>query len=134
MDIREIIKRGTESALNYYGDKSTREFYSFLKNKEFRTKKCLDCGHIDFPPRDFCSKCFSQNTTWIDVPKKGRVYAITSQKRALRFVEPDKIGYVEVQGVGFILTKIEGDVNIGDEVELDFVETDGIVLHKFKKP
>ena len=133
MDIREVISKATKSALKYYGDKATEEFFSFLEKREFKTKKCLDCGHVDFPPRNFCSKCFSENTEWIDIPKRGKVYAITSQKRALRFMYPDKIGYVEIPGVGYILTKIEGDADIGDEVQLDFVETDGITLHVFRK-
>ncbi|GBD02748.1 hypothetical protein HRbin19_00016 [bacterium HR19] len=134
MDIREIISRASKEGIRHYGDSATLKFYDFLKERKFMTTKCRDCSNIDFPPRNFCTNCFSENIEWIEIPKRGRVYAFTNQKRALRFVYPDIIGFVEIEGVGRILTKLEGeDIKIGDEVEWDFQEVDGLTLHIFRK-
>ncbi len=135
MDIRQVIGRATKEGIKHYGDSAAEKFYSFLQNREFKIPKCQSCGAIQFPPRRFCPLCYSENLVWVDVPKSGRIYSFTNQKRALRFTYPDVIGFVEIEGVGRILTKIEGeDLKIGDKVELDFVEVDGgIILHKFVK-
>lgn len=134
MDIREIISKGTKESIKLYGDSYTELFYEFLKQRKFKTTKCKVCGMVEFPPRKFCTKCYSEDVEWIDIPSTGKVFAFTTQKRAIRFVEPDIIGFVEIEGVGRILTKIEGtDIKIGDTVHLDFIESDGITLHKFVK-
>jgi uncharacterized OB-fold protein len=134
MDIREIIAKACQEGIRYYGDSATHKFYELLKEKKFMTTKCKRCLKIDFPPRKFCTSCFSEEVEWIEIPRKGKVYAFTNQKRALRFTYPDIIGFVEIEGIGRILTKIEGeDIKVGDEVELDFAEVDGLTLHKFKK-
>jgi uncharacterized OB-fold protein len=134
MDIREIIAKACQEGIRYYGDSATHKFYELLKEKKFMTTKCKRCSKIDFPPRKFCPSCFSEDLEWVEIPRRGKVYAFTNQKRALRFTYPDIIGFVEIEGIGRILTKIEGeDIKVGDEVELDFVEVDGLTLHKFKK-
>ncbi len=134
MDIREAISKATEEGIKHYGDSMTHKFYSSLKQRKFMTTKCMSCGNIDFPPRPFCTSCYSDKVEWIEIPKKGKVYSFTFQKRALRFTYPDIIGFVEIDGIGRILTKIEGEnIKVGDEVELDFIEVDGVVLHKFVK-
>ncbi len=132
--IREVISKATQEAIKIYGDSATQIFYNFMKEKKFKTTKCMKCGNVDFPPRKFCSNCYSEDIEWIDIPEKGKILAFTTQKRAIRFSEPDIIGFVELDGIGRILTKIEGEnLNIGETVYLDFVESDGIILHKFVK-
>lgn len=132
--IRETISKATQEAIKIYGDSATRKFYEFLKEKKFKTTRCKACGATEFPPRKFCTKCYSEDVEWIDIPEKGKVLAFTTQKRAIRFFEPDIIGFVEIEGIGRILTKIEGEnLQIGDTIYLDFIESDGIILHRFIK-
>lgn len=136
MDIKEVLKTYTQKALEHYGDRATKEFYNFLRKKEFKTTYCVKCKRLFFPPRLFCPDCFSEEIEWRDMPKKGLLYAFTQQERSLRFGKPDVIGIVELKGVGKILTRIAvpfDELNIGDELILDFVEVDGVVLHQFKK-
>lgn len=137
MDIKEILRTYTEKALEHYGDRATKEFYEFLKRREFKTTYCRRCERAFFPPRFFCPKCLSEDVEWRDMPRRGRLYAFTQQERSLRFGKPDVIGIVELDGVGRILTRIAEPfekLSIGDELVLDFVEVDGLVLHQFKKP
>ena len=55
----------------------------------------------------------------------------------VRFMPPDVVGLVELEGVGRIFTHVRGDIAdlaIGTEVELDFVEiSDDLVVHAFKR-
>ena len=135
MDISEVITKATAVGLKIYGDSAVQRFFELLRERKFQTTRCKKCGYINWPPRSFCPKCFSDSVEWFDLPRRGKVWAFTTQERAVRFMVPDKIGFVELEGVGKrILTKIEGDdVKLDDEVELDFIEIHGLVLHKFIK-
>mgnify|MGYP005844408373 CR=1 FL=1 len=141
MDVRQVIGQATASALVHYGDNATVQFYEFLKRREFKTTRCEKCEKKFFPPRSFCPYCFCKDIEWIDLPREGILWSFTTQERALRFSKPDVIGFVQINGIGKILSKIDGDINnlkIGMKVRLDFVEIEGgagsgsgLVLHKF---
>lgn len=134
MDLAEIIKGYTEKALLHYGDSATKRFYEFLSKKEFKTTSCKKCGIPFFPPKPFCPHCFGDEVEWVDMPKKGKLYAFTQQERSLRFGKPDVIGIVELDGIGRILTRINapfGSLKIGMDVHLDFIDVGGLILHQF---
>ena len=40
------------------------KFVEYLEAGKISGTKCLDCGLIQFPPRAYCSKCFSTNFEW----------------------------------------------------------------------
>lgn len=132
----DIIWNATEKGFGFFGDTASQEFYAKLKERKFQTTRCTSCREIWFPPRPFCVKCFGKSVAWVDLPTRGKVYAFTTQHRALRFTPPDVIGLVDLPGVGRILTKFAAPVeqlSIGQDVELDFVEIHGgLVLHQFK--
>jgi len=134
MELSEIIKSYTQKALEHYGDSATKKFYEFLSNKEFKTTKCKKCEKPFFPPRPFCSHCLGEDIEWVDMPKKGKLYAFTQQERSLRFGKPDVIGIVELEGIGKILTRINApfeSLKIGMELHLDFIDVGGLILHQF---
>ena len=43
---------------------------------EFALQTCTECGHLQYPPRDACSKCLSIELKWRDVSPMGRFIAI----------------------------------------------------------
>ncbi len=136
MELQEAIRSYTQKALSYYGDAQNEEFFRRLKQKEFVTLRCTRCGKIMFPPRPVCPACHSDKLAWVALPRTGTLYAFTQQQKAFRFSAPDVIGLVELEGVGRIMTKINGsfeDLRIGMEVELEFlVLDDGGVVHQFR--
>ncbi len=53
------------------------QFYDNLREGRFTTTKCKACGYIAFPPGVICTKCWSEDLEWIDLPKRARVAAVT---------------------------------------------------------
>ncbi len=52
-------------------------FYDNLRTGRFTTTKCRECGYIGFPPTVICSRCWSCELEWVDLPKKAKVEAVT---------------------------------------------------------
>ncbi len=135
-DLKLIIDDAMEVEVAEYGDEASVEFYKFLKTGEFRTTRCRACGETALPPRMFCPACFGADVEWIDLPRRGTLYAFTQQERSLRFSKPDVIGIVELPEAGRMLTKIDAPLEglaIGLEVEVDFFDVSkNLTLHQFK--
>ena len=134
--MEEMITKFSRDACGHYGDTATSEFYRRMGEGQFATTYCDACEEFWYPPRPVCPRCFSRNVVWKELPKRGKLYAFTQQERALRFVKPDVIGLVEIEGLGKIFTRIDapyGTLAIGMEVELDFIKIDGeFTLHQFR--
>ncbi len=58
-------------------------FYDNLKAGRFTTTKCKKCGHVAYPPRVLCPKCYSDELEFIDLPKQGKVIVFTEQVRGV---------------------------------------------------
>ena len=44
---------------------------------EFRLPVCNGCGHVQYPPAEFCQSCLSDDLTWAKVAPEGGVLATT---------------------------------------------------------
>ena len=51
----------------------TAPFWEGCAADELRLQHCDDCGHVQFPPRKLCSRCFSEAVTWRTASGKGTV-------------------------------------------------------------
>jgi uncharacterized OB-fold protein len=135
-DLKQVIDNAMEIEVSEYGDDAVREFYRCLKNREFRTTRCTACEEVALPPRMFCPSCFGTDIEWIDLSRRGTLFAFTQQERSLRFGKPDVIGVVELPEAGRLLTRIDAqyeDLAIGMEVELDFLDvSENQTLHQFR--
>ena len=135
-DLKQKIDRAMATEIKEYGDEASEEFYKNLKNHQFKTTRCKSCGNMALPPRMFCPACFSTVVEWVDLPKKGALFAFTQQERSLRFGKPDVIGVVELPEVGLLLTRIDApfdSLSIGMEVEVDFLDvSEDQTLHHFR--
>lgn len=135
-DLKKMIDEAMEVEVAEYGDEAAVEFYRCLKEREFRTTRCKACDEVALPPRMFCPTCFETDVEWIDLPRRGTLFAFTQQERSLRFSKPDVIGVVELPGAGRLLTRIDAcyeDLAIGMEVEVDFLDvSENQTLHQFR--
>ncbi|MBI2059798.1 MAG: OB-fold domain-containing protein [Nitrospirae bacterium] len=133
---RDIIANLGKLGLDHYGDEATHTFFDHLRAREFKSTRCKKCAALHYPPRNFCPACGHRETEWVDLPRKAKLYAFSQQDRALRFMKPDVLGLVEIEGLGHILSKVDAPIeslSIGQDLELDFIEIEGgIVLHQFK--
>ncbi len=134
--MKDVIDRATWQAALHYGDAATEEFYRRLAVGELATTQCTDCRHRCFPPRPFCPACLSEGVEWVSLPSRARLYAFTQQERATRFMKPDVIGLVEIEGLGTILSKINApfeQLAIGLALELEpFVVSDALTVHAWR--
>jgi uncharacterized OB-fold protein len=135
-ELKNIIDRAMLVEVKEYGDEAVQEFYRCLKDREFKTTRCKNCGEVALPPRMFCPACFGMDVEWIDLPRKGTLFAFTQQERSLMFGKPDVIGVVEFPEIGRLLTRIDApfeSLSIGMEVELDFIDvSEDQTLHQFR--
>ncbi|MBI3185696.1 MAG: OB-fold domain-containing protein [Myxococcales bacterium] len=134
--MREIIDAQTAAALRQFGDSASEEFYRRLKAQRLCTTRCDQCGEAAFPPRSFCPYCHSRQIHWFELPRRARLYAFTQQGRSLRFIAPEVIGLVDVEGLGRILSRIDAPLEglrIGQELEVAFQElTPEIWVHHYR--
>lgn len=132
----DYIVRKTEEAIKIYGDEAFQAFIAKLKERRFESTYCEACRAFNFPPKPFCEKCFSRKVEWRALPTRGTLYAFSQQDRGVRFMKPDVLGLVELDGVGRIFTRIDApleSLEIGQQVELDFLEIHpNLVLHQFR--
>jgi len=56
----------------------TSKFVDLLTEGKVEGTVCKDCGAKFFPPRADCTKCFSKNTDWFEMPKKGKLETFTT--------------------------------------------------------
>jgi len=134
--MKEILDAKTLEALRHYGDDAATQFYAHLRDRRFMSTRCSSCELTSFPPRSFCPECHGAELNWVELPRRGTVYAFTQQKRTFRFMAPDVIGLVELADVGKVLTHFDAPydaLQIGQPVELDFLEiSDDLVVHQFR--
>lgn len=50
-------------------------YWEGARQGELRMQKCLDCGHIRFPPSGMCPRCLSEKTEWRRLSGRGTVYS-----------------------------------------------------------
>jgi len=102
-------------------------FFETLKQGKLTTTKCNKCGHIFWPPEVVCPGCLSDDLEYVDMPKRGKIYAFTVQVAAIPpgFEPPLIHAIIDFEnGVRIISPLVDTkpeDVKLGDEVELKVV-------------
>lgn len=115
-------------------------FYENLKQGRFTTTKCKDCGHVAYPPRVLCPKCYSENLEYIDLPKKGKVIVCSAEERGvpLGFQAPLVHAVIDLGVDPFrkFLSRVincpAGALKPGDEVQFVVFEIPAIPVEKGK--
>ncbi len=131
----DTINSASIRAIRFNADGATKLFYQRLREGRFQSTRCTSCAHIPFPPRLFCPKCGGSDVEWVDLPQRGELYAFSQQARALRFTTPDVLGIVDLEGVGFVFTRINApieELEIGQQVAVGFHEiSPELTVHQF---
>lgn len=122
-------------------DSFNREFWTGGAAGELRINQCQDCQAFIHPPRPVCRNCLSENVTAKAVSGTGVVdtFTVNYQKWHPQAEVPYVIARVTLDGVpGVILTTNiidcdPNDVDIGDRVQVTFLQQDDVYLPLFKK-
>lgn len=88
----------------------------------FMLQVCGDCGAVQYPPRDACSKCLSINLQWQDVSPDGRLVAETRVRATtdlyFRKQMPVRVGTVKLDVGPSVICHVHGDVGDGADVRM----------------
>lgn len=111
-----------------YKSADARPFWAAVAEKRLVLQRCVNCGHIRFPPRHMCPKCWAEETDWITASGRGRVHSFTIVHRAPTPTFQKKAPYVLTivdleegpRMVANILGEDATSVQIGDAVAVTF--------------
>jgi len=77
-------------------DPAAREFYRRLaEDGTLATTRCETCRRTSFPPRVRCPGCGAPQE-WVELPRRGRLHAFTTQETAARFRAPAVLALAEL--------------------------------------
>jgi len=91
----------------------TRHFWQGLAAGRFETTRCDDCGRLTFPPKPFCSHCWSQRVAWVLLSGGGKLYSQTvvhAAPAAFQDEVPYRVGIVDLNEGVRIATRVLADI------------------------
>jgi uncharacterized OB-fold protein len=103
------------------------QFYDNLREGRFTTTRCEKCGNIDFPPGVICTRCWSEDLEWVDLPQRAKVVTFTETQAGapIGFPPPLILAWLNFGKdsplrhlLGRIVNCAEGELREGDEVKL----------------
>jgi hypothetical protein len=114
-----------------------KKFWDALEEEKLVTTKCEDCGKIDFPPKLICISCYSDRVTWVELPKRGRIYSFAEMNVVpTGFKPPITVAVVELEnGIRLFSHLVNAsfeELKVGDEVEIEFQEMNWFDYKKHK--
>ncbi len=59
-----------------------KPFWDACKNHQLKFQKCQGCGHLRWPAALICPKCHSEESEWIEVSGRGKVYTYAVYRQA----------------------------------------------------
>ncbi len=93
--------------------------------------KCNRCGTLLVPPKPMCSKCFSKDLNWKELPKQGKLLTYT-----VIHVSPEQFQSLTPYAVGIV--KLEEGAQLPGmikDVEFDKIEVGmKLAVHFEKEP
>lgn len=119
----------------------TQPFWDYCKKHELRMQKCVQCGHIRYPPGIVCPKCHSMEAEWVKLSGKGKVFSFVVFHYVYNKAFSDDVPYVaasiELEEGPRMMSNITGckpdEVKVNMPVELYFEDiSDDFALPKFK--
>lgn len=80
----------------------------------FALQRCVECGTVQYPPRDACHQCLGTDLPWEDMPDGGALLAETtvhaSPRLYFRERMPWRSGTVQLDAGPTVLAHVHGDV------------------------
>ncbi|WP_266075655.1 Zn-ribbon domain-containing OB-fold protein [Haladaptatus caseinilyticus] len=123
----------SDDEIDENGGLTYAEWRTRLESGDLVGLECRSCGHVTATPKRACIDCGGRNLTSNHLPHAGTVHSETTITVPPVGVDgPFQVGIVEL-GDARLLGRVEGDVEIGDTVELSgTVEVDGMPAPMFE--
>ncbi|MGX7678456.1 Zn-ribbon domain-containing OB-fold protein [Jatrophihabitans sp. DSM 45814] len=136
----ELLDRFPNVLINH----DNKAFYRGWTEKRLLLPKCSDCGYWQGVQRPVCPNCWSFNVEPTEVRGVGRVHLLIWLYQGppapdVDYSTPHPVATVELEeqeGLRYTSTIIDvqqGDIAIGDSVELAWIERYGQPFPVFKK-
>jgi uncharacterized protein len=110
-----------------------QEFWSALEHGVLKMSRCSMCHTWLWYPDDVGPCCAGASVEWAEVTPTGTVYTFTTVRRAFlpdgASAVPFTVALIEldgVEGVRLVANLEDREWSIGDRVQLDVVENDGV--------
>lgn len=88
----------------------------------FALQTCVDCGTVQYPPRDACCSCLSTDLPWRDTDPSGTLLAETTVRTSVnpyfRERTPWRMGSVHLDAGPVVICHVHGDVTPRARVRL----------------
>ena len=85
----------------------TAQYWAGTKQGELRLQRCGPEGHVYFPPRDFCHRCWSHDIETIEASGRATLVSfVISHRPAPGFEPPFSIAIVELEEGPTMITNI----------------------------
>lgn len=119
----------------------TAPYWEGCHQHQLRIQRCAQCGHYQFFPRIYCTKCFSDRIEWVNASGRGRVLSFTIVRRPVSPAFAPEVPYVvaliTLEEGPQMMTNIVGcdpaSVAIDMPVEVTFEDwTETISIPKFR--
>ena len=68
--------------VSYVSQTRVSEFVKYLEAGKIYGTKCVECGHVEFPPRAYCSRCLSDKYEWIALSGDCKLLTFTKVEAA----------------------------------------------------
>lgn len=122
-------------------DAETQPFWDAARDRRLLIKRCNACGRPYFYPRDFCPKCWSDDTAWEEASGRATLYtwSVVYKNDLPPFDQrtPYVAAVVDLVEGPRMLTNVEGcsfeSLAMGMELVVDWrVESDEITVPVFR--
>lgn len=115
--------KSPKSSVSEYVEESLKfsSWSEALRDEVLLGQECENCSHIATTPKAVCAACGHSTFDPIKLPTEGVVYSESTVSVAPKGFEPGyQLAIIELRGTGGgrILARVDGDVKIGDEVDL----------------
>nr|WP_271211063.1 OB-fold domain-containing protein [Rhodococcus wratislaviensis]GLK36755.1 hypothetical protein GCM10017611_36120 [Rhodococcus wratislaviensis] len=85
-------------------------------------------GHVSFPARDFCPRCYTDDVHTVELPQEGTLESFTTVHQAPpAFAVPYQLGFVRLDGPVVLLSRLKFPPGlcpqIGQQLQLAADET-----------
>jgi uncharacterized OB-fold protein len=88
----------------------------------FALQVCQECEAVQYPPRDVCGVCLSEQLVWTDIPDGGDVLAVTMIRATgnpyFRELAPWRTGIVRLDCGPSVIAHLHGSCTSGDRARL----------------
>lgn len=117
-------------------------FWEGCRQGELRLQHCLDCGHVQFPPRLLCTNCRSPRLEWRAASGRGTVETLTwvhvPLSEAWASDVPYAVALVRLEEGPRMMSNLRGctpaDMHIGDVVRVQFEQRgESLFLPQFRR-